>query len=337
VRIAEVASVATPVRSEGSGSIEQVVWSLASGLVRLGHQVTVFGAAGSESPGSLVETLPGPYGAPGVPEEWRVAEWVNVARAVERSGEFDLIHAHGYLYGLPLAGLSRAAMVHTLHVMPPPEAVTLARLYPDQPVTALSGYQWAAFPDVHPVAVIPNGITTEAFTFNDHPADYVAYLGRFADGKGTEIAIRTARAMGLELRLAGWENDYFAQEIAPLVDDDQIRYVGPLTGADRDAFLGGARALLYPVTSHEPFGMVMPEAMLCGTPVAAFRVGAVAEVVDEGITGCTVEVDGDFGGAVRKSLDLDRRVVRDVALASFGSEAMTGRYEALFASIVHRV
>jgi glycosyltransferase involved in cell wall biosynthesis len=82
---------------------------------------------------------------------------------------------------------------------------------------------------------------------------------------------------------------------------------------------------------------VMPEAMLCGTPVAAFRVGAVAEVVDEGITGCTVEVDGDFGGAVRKSLDLDRRVVRDVALASFGSEAMTGRYEALFASIVHRV
>ena len=334
MRIAQVASIATPVRSVGSGSIEQVVWSLASGLTALGHAVTIFGAAGSEGPGEVEATLPGPYGAEGVPEEWRVAEWVNIARAVERSDEFDVIHSHGYLYGLPLAALSHVPMVHTLHVMPSPEAVSLARLYPREWITALSKYQWAEYPDVAPATVIPNGIDEDAFTFRASPDAYVAYLGRFADGKGAERAIHTAQDLGLPIRLAGWENEYFCEVIAPLVDGDRVRYLGPLAGDERDAFLGGARALFYPVTSHEPFGMVMPEAMLCGTPVAALRVGAVTEIVDEGVTGCTAERDGDFSAAAIRALALDRSGVRDAARHRFGAAMMTAGYNELFERIV---
>jgi glycosyltransferase involved in cell wall biosynthesis len=330
VRIAQVASVATPVGRTGSGSIEQAVWTWSSGLVAHGHQVTVFGVAGSESPGELVTTLPEPYGHPGVPDEWRVAEFVHVARALEQADRFDVVHTHGYLYGLPLERLVTTPMVHTLHVMPAPEAAALVRLHPDATVTALSAYQWSEYPDLASPIVIPHGFPVEEFTVRTEPGDYLAYLGRFTEGKGAPQAIATARALGLPIRLAGWENDEYAAHVAPLVDGDQVRYVGPVRGVERDRFLGGARALLYPITAHEPFGMVMPEAMLCGTPVAAFRVGAVDEVVEDGVTGHTVPVGADLGDAVRAALTLDRARVARAARHRFASGTTTARFEALY-------
>jgi glycosyltransferase involved in cell wall biosynthesis len=334
VRIAQIASVATPVRREGSGSIEQVVWTLSKGLGDLGHSVTVFGVAGSESPGDLVTTLPGPYGHPGVPEEWRVAEWVNIARALEHADDFDVIHSHGYLYGLPIAHLSRVPMVHTLHVMPAPESASLARLYPSATITALSAYQWSEYPDIRKPVVIPHGLPSEDFTFTAEPEGYLAFLGRFTSGKGVITAIETARRLDVPIRLAGWENDLFAAEVAPLVDGEAVRFVGPVYGRERDLFLGNAAALLYPITAHEPFGMVMPEAMLCGTPVAAFRVGAVSEIVDEGVTGCSVPVGSDLAPAVRSAMDLERSLVARTAEDRFGATAMALRFEALFEEVV---
>jgi glycosyltransferase involved in cell wall biosynthesis len=336
MRIAEVASVATAVKREGSGSIEQVVWTLSQGLLDRGHSVTVFGVAGSESPGDLVCTLPGPYGHPDVPEEWRVAEWVNVARALERADDFDVVHSHGYLYGLPLAPLCSVPMVHTLHVMPPQESAALARLYPSATITALSAHQWSEYPDLQQPRVIPNGIPSEAFTFTAEPDGYLAFLGRFAPGKGVVTAIETARRLGLPIHLAGWANDMYAAEVAPLVDGEAVRFVGPVYGRERDRFLGGAVALLYPITSHEPFGMVMPEAMLCGTPVAAFRVGAVPEIVEEDVTGFTVPVGADLAPAVRSALTLDRTLVARVAADRFSSTAMVLAYETLFEDVIRQ-
>ena len=336
MRIAQVASVATPVRRVGSGSIEQMVWTLSSGLLELGHRVTVFGVAGSESPDDLVITLPGPYGAPGVPEEWRVAEWVNIARALEHADEFDVVHSHGYLYGLPLAPLTRVPMVHTLHVMPAPESAALARLYPSADITALSTYQWSEYPDVRHPVVIPHGLPSGDFTVTAEPEGYLAYLGRFTPGKGAVTAVETARALDVPIRLAGWESDEFRAEIAPLVDGEAVRFVGPVHGADRDRFLGDAGALLYPITAHEPFGMVMAEAMRCGTPVAAFRVGAVSEIVDEGVTGYTVPVGGDLASAVRSALTLDRALVARRAADRFNATDMVRRFERLFDDVVSR-
>jgi glycosyltransferase involved in cell wall biosynthesis len=336
VRIAEIASVATTVNRVGSGSIEQVVWTLSQGLVDLGHAVTVFGIAGSASPGALVETLPGPYGHPDVPEDWKVAEFVQIARALEHAADFDVIHSHGYLYGLPLGPLCATPMVHTLHVMPPPEAAVLARLYPTATITALSAYQWSEYRDAARPVVIPTGLALEDFTYTAQPEGYLAFLGRFTAGKGVVTAIETARRLGLPIRIACWPNELFDEEVAPLVDGAAVHFVGPVHGEARDRFLGNAAALLYPITAHEPFGMVMPEAMLCGTPVAALRVGAVTEVVDEGVTGCTVPIGSDLATAVRSSLELDRDLVARAAAARFGAAAMVRAYEQLFEDLADR-
>src|SRR5262245_66193541 len=125
MRIAQVSTLATPVRRERSDSIEYLVWLLSRELTRLGHEVTVFATAGSKTCGELVATLPGPYGEDGSPDDWQLCEWINLARAVEESGRFDVLHSHAYLWGLPLQGLAGAPMVHTTHVCPDDDTARL--------------------------------------------------------------------------------------------------------------------------------------------------------------------------------------------------------------------
>src|SRR4051812_26919419 len=125
MRIAQIATLSTPVRQGGSGSVEGLVWLLARELTRLGHEVTVFAAAGSQACGEVVATLPGPYAEKGSPNDWHLCEWINLARAVEESARFDLLHSHAYLWGLPLQSLAQAPMVHTTHVCPDDDAARL--------------------------------------------------------------------------------------------------------------------------------------------------------------------------------------------------------------------
>ena len=139
---------------QGSGSVEGLVWLLARELTRLGHAVTVFAAAGSCVEGELVVTLPGPYAVNGAPGNWHLCEWINLCRAVEQSGRFDVLHSHAYLWGLPLQPLSKAPMVHTLHVCADEDVARLRAMAPDACVTAISRYQWSGFPALRPAAVI---------------------------------------------------------------------------------------------------------------------------------------------------------------------------------------
>src|SRR5213594_4174077 len=213
MRIAQVATVSSPVRRDAAGSVESLTWLLTRELVRLGHDVTVFGTAGAETAGKLVATLPGPYGAPGGLDDWQLCEWVNLARAVEQSGEFDLLHTHAYLWGLPLEPLARAPLMHTLHIVPDDNHARLWRLYPKARVTGLSRYQWSAYPDLKPSVVIPHGVDVSAFTLREKPGDYLCYLGRFTSGKGPLHAVAIARELGLRLVLAGPENRYFREQI----------------------------------------------------------------------------------------------------------------------------
>jgi glycosyltransferase involved in cell wall biosynthesis len=328
MRIAQVATLSSPVRERGSDSIEGLVWLLARELTRAGHAVTVFAAAGSEvcEGCELVEGSPGTYAAQGAPADWHLCEWMNLCRAVEQSRRCDVIHSHNYLWGVPLVRLSAAPMVHTTHIMPSDDEATLLRLYPDACATAISRTQWAEFPDVAPRDVIYHGIPAEQFTFRDTPGDYVCYLGRFIPGKGPVAAIEAARAVGIPLRMAGPADEYFRAAVAPHVDGVNVVHVGTVAGPQRDALLGGARALLYPVVEGEPFGLVIAEAMMCGTPVAAMRRGAVAELVDEGVTGYTAETPGEFADAVRKCLALDRGRIRERAEARFSSCRMAAAY-----------
>jgi glycosyltransferase involved in cell wall biosynthesis len=336
MRIGLISTLATPVRPRGSGSVESIVWLLAAELSRLGHNVTVFASAGSDVPGELVETLPGTYGAGGAPQDWQLCEWMNLCRAVEQSARFDVLHSHVYLWGMPLQPLCQAPMVHTLHVCPDEDAACLWARTADACVTAISEYQWSAFPHLKPAAVIHHGVDARQFTFREHAEDYVGYLGRFTPGKGPRAAVDSARALGLRIVLAGPRSEYFEKKIEPLVDGRAVEYIGPVGGMKRDRFLGGARALLYPLQEPEPFGLVPVEAMMCGTPVAAIRRGAVAEIVEEGITGHFSEPDGDFAVTVQRTLTLNRQRVRDRAAARFSAEQMAQGYLAIYQRLLRK-
>src|SRR5262249_995059 len=202
-----------------------MVWLLASELNRRGHRVSVFASGGSQVGGEVevVQTLPGTYGAEGAPHDWQLCEWINLCRAVEQSARFDVLHSHAYLWGSPLAPLSRAPMVHTLHIVPDQDAVRLRALTPGTCVTAISRGQWSAFPEWQPAEVISHGVDAQQFTFRPAPEDYLCYLGRFISGKGPLAAIDAARALGLPLVFAGPRNEYFRKNLEPLVDQKAVR------------------------------------------------------------------------------------------------------------------
>jgi len=334
MRIAQISTLSSPVREQAGGSVEAWVWLLTRELIRLGHEVTIFGAGGSESEGEIVATLPGPYGAPGSLEDWQLCEWVNLCRAVEQSHRFDLLHAHAYLWGIPLEPFSRAPMLHTLHIVPDNDAAGLWSMRPKARVTAISNHQWSPYPQLRPVATIPHGVDVSQFTFRAQPEDYVCYLGRFVSGKGPCQAIAAARALGLRLLMAGPPNPYFREKVQPLIDGKSVEYVGFLRGAERDRLLGGARALLYPIQYPEAFGLVLVEAMLCGTPVAAMRLGAVPEIVEEGVTGCCAASSEEFPRAILDALSLDRRQIRERTEQRFSAEQMARAYASVYQSIV---
>jgi len=337
MKIAQVATLSAPVRRATRGSVESLVWMLSDRLTRLGHSVTVFGTADSDVACQLVGTQPGPYGAAGGMDDWQLCEWVNLCRAVECSHDFDVIHSHAYLWGLPLQPISSAPMVHTLHVVPDLNATLLWRRWPDSFVTALSRHQWSGCPDLTPAAMIPHAVDSADFPFCEEPDDYVVFLGRFVSGKGPLKAIEVAQKLGLRLVLAGPENAYFRERVRPLVDGRMVEYVGFVQGADRACLIGRARALLYPIQYPESFGLVLVEAMLCGTPVAAMRLGAVPEIVAEGVSGHSATSMDTFPEIVRRTIHLDRRRVRQYAEEHFSLDRMTQDYVNLYQKVASAI
>ena len=333
MRIALVPTVSAPIRQDSGGSVEAWTWLLGRELLRLGHQVTLFGCGGSELNSDVVATIPGPYGAPGSFDDWQLCEWVNLCHAVRESGRFDVLHSQAYLWGVPLQPMAKCPLVHTLHIVPDDNTAKLWTDSPNANVTAISRQQWNAYPTLKPRAIIPHGVDVSQFTFREQPEDYLLYLGRFVSSKGPIQAVKTAQSLGMRLLLAGPENPYFREKIKPLVDGRTVEYVGFVKAAERSRLLGEARALIYPVQYPESFGLVLVEAMLCGTPVAAINLGAVPEIVEEGVNGFMASSTEDLTSVIPKCFGLNRRAIRAGAERRFSAERMARDYLRVYEEI----
>jgi glycosyltransferase involved in cell wall biosynthesis len=330
LRIAELAPVAMPVRPGEGDSIEQLVSLLTEELVRRGHDVTLFAVGGSVTSADLRSCYAQGYRERDEIWDWRVPETLNAAWAFEQADAFDVIHSHTYHFALPFTRFVSTPVVHTYHVQLGPEVLEGFRRYPEAQLVAISEFQRRELERFDHVPVIHNGIDADAFPFSAKRGEYLAFLGRMIPSKGAAEAVRVARELDIPLVMAGPSTEWFEREVRPAVDDQLIRYEGPIDLAGRNELLAGAAALLYPITYPEPFGLVMVEAMACGTPVAAFGVGAVPEVVEQGVGGSWVSPDGSLGEAAQSAVQLDRRRVRKAAVERFDYRRMVDDYERLY-------
>jgi glycosyltransferase involved in cell wall biosynthesis len=212
--------------------------------------------------------------------------------------------------------------------------VALWSRYPEAGFVAISDEQARLLAGVTVVGTVLHGIDTDRFTFRAEPDDYLLFLGRFTEGKGVLQAIEVARRTGIRLIMAAADEAYYREKVAPLVDGTHIVYYGEADFDEKVKLYGGARALLYPIQAREPFGLVLAEAMACGTPVAALDRGAVREVVDDGVTGIVFQDLDAMTRGLDRVFALDRRKVHDRAVARFGVARMVAEYEAVYRRIV---
>ncbi len=338
LRIAQVTPIAAPVRPDSTGSIEQLVWLLTEELVRRGHEVTLFATGDSQTSAALHAVYPRGYEDDGDLWNWEFHETMHVASAFERAPEFDVIHSHVYHFALPFTRLVNTPVVHTYHILPDDDVVPVYGRYPEAHVVAISQYQRRVFNGRSHVAVIHHGIDTGAFPFGAVPGGYLLFLGQIAANKGPVEAIRLARQAGMRLILAGpsdGEDGYFRSTVAPLIDGREVEYVGPVTVQERNQLLAGAAALLYPIVAPEPFGLVTVEAMACGTPVVARGLGAVPEIVENGVSGYYASDLNLMAGSISGALALDRARVRQAAVARFDYRRMVDEYMAVYRGLAH--
>lgn len=336
MRIAVVGPVAQAIPPARSGSVESVTALLTDGLVARGHDVTLFATGTTSTTAKLQATFARGYREDPDLWPWEVCELLNLAAAVERAADFDVIHYQAAYAPISLAftRLSPTPVVVTVHHAPTPSEVALWSRYPEAPFVVLSEAQRKLLAGLEVVGTIHHAVDTAKFEPLARTDDYLAFLGRFTEGKGVLQAIDIARRTGMRLVLAAAKTEYYSDVVAPLVDGTQVVYAGELGLDDKVSFLGRARALLYPVQSSEPFGLVMAEAMACGTPVAALRRGAVDEIVDDGVTGEVFDSVDELVEGLPSVLGLDRGRVRARAVERFGPDRMVEAHVDVYSRLV---
>ena len=333
LRIGVLASIAHRTPPRGYGPWEQVASTLAEGLVALGHDVTLFATADSLTTARLHAEAPRGYEEdPGV--EAKVYEGLHNAAAFERAGAFDVVSNQFDFMPLTYSRLVSTPVVTTIHGFSSERIVPVYRAYDD-----IGHYVAISDADRHPdltyAATIHHGIDLSPFTFRDQPGDYLLFLGRIHPDKGTHQAVEVARRAGLPLVIAGIVQDegYFTELVAPHLAASDITYVGPVEPAERDALLGGALALLHLIGFAEPFGLSVVESLATGTPVIAYPLGSMPEIIRPGRTGFLVDdVDGAVE-AVGRVGSLSRRQCRDDVEERFTAARMVADYAELFARI----
>ena len=332
MKIAQVAPLIESVPPRLYGGTERIVSYLTEELVRLGHDVTLFASGDSITSAELSSCCIRSLRLDPTVRDTIPHFMLMIDKVLERAEEFDVIHFHIDLFHFPLFRSQAARTLTTLH-----GRQDLGDLKPfyhrfgEMPLVSISGDQRKPLPHANFVATIYHGIPVGLHRPSFETGKYLAFLGRISPEKRPDRAIRIARAAGIPLKIAAKvdkvDEDYFRNDILPLIDGPDVEFIGEINELDKTKFLGEAAALLFPVDWPEPFGLAMIEAMACGTPVLAFRCGSVPEVIDDGATGKVVDSEEEAIAALPEILSYDRRAVRQRFEDRFTATRMAKDYE----------
>lgn len=331
-RLAVLAAISWPAPPPGYGPWEQVAFNVADGMRKRGLDVTLFATGNSHFDGRLVSVVPvGLNEDPALNGEVFTA--LHIAELFRRAGEFDLIHNHLDWKPLTYALSSDAPpLVTTIHGFSSPQI--LAAYYAGAQRSFYCSISNAdRDPGLEYLATTYNGIDPAEFTYRDRPGEYLAFLGRFHPEKGTHLAIEIAKRAGVRLKMAAIPHDeaYFREQVAPHIDGDRVQFLGAVEREGRNELLSNALALVHMTTRPERFGLTTIEAMACGTPVLAARMGSMPEIVVDGVTGFLCDGVADAVEKVPRLASLDRRACRVHVEREFSLDRMIDRYLAAYA------
>jgi glycosyltransferase involved in cell wall biosynthesis len=339
MKIAQVAPLYESVPPKYYGGTERVVSYLTEELVRQGHEVTLFASGDSVTKARLVAPC---RRALRLDKHCldRLAHHILMLELVlKESPRFDIIHFHIDYLHFPLLRRQGAPYLTTLHGrLDIPDLVPLYQEFSEIPVVSISNAQREPLPWLNWLGTVYHGLPEDLYRFRESPGKYLAFLGRISPEKRVDRAIEIAKRIGMEIKIAAKidhvDREYFEEIIAPLIKDPLVEYVGEIGDGEKDEFLGNAYALLFPIDWPEPFGLVMIEAMACGTPVIAYRSGSVPEVIDDGVTGFIVAGVEDATKAAERISTLSRKRCRELFEQRFVASRMAEDYVAIYQRLI---
>jgi glycosyltransferase involved in cell wall biosynthesis len=341
MKIAQIAPLYESVPPKLYGGTERVVAYLCDALVELGHDVTLFAAGDARTKARLVTVRDQAIRLDTAALTSDLAAHLTMLHEVKRrAAHFDILHFHLDMLHFSMFELYAHKAVTTLHGrLDLKELPRAYECWPSYGLVSVSDYQRRPLSGARWLATVPHGLPAELHALNAHPTgDYLVFLGRISPEKGPEVAIRLAKGAGVPLRIAAKVDNvdraYFKEVVEPLLDHPLVEFVGEIGDAQKSEFLRNARALLFPIRWPEPFGLVMIEAMACGTPVVAFDCGSVSEVVQHGVNGLIVHSEEQALRAIAAVHHLDRRAVRATFDQRFTAESMARAYVDVYIGLI---
>ena len=342
MHIAQIAPLTEAIPPKLYGGTERVVSWLTEELIALGHQVTLFASGDSETSARLDAVWPRALRLDGAVRDPNALHMLMLERVYRHASEFDFLHFHLDYYPFSLFSRQATPFVTTLHGrLDLPEHQPVFDTFSSVPVVSISNAQRRPLPQAHWVRTVHHGLPERLLMPRPVKPSYFAFLGRIAPEKGADRAIRIAQHCGVPLKIAAKvdrvDREYYDERINPMIKASCSEYIGEINDAEKSEFLSGALALLVPIDWPEPFGLVMIEAMACGTPVIAYNRGSVPEVIDEGLTGFVVEDENGAIGAVDRLGQLSRDKIRKQFEKRFTARRMAQDYLSVYRSLAERM
>ncbi len=340
MRIAQIAPLWERVPPFRYGGIELIVSLLSDELVRRGHDVTLFASGDSQTKAELKSVHDQALRLDPSIKEPGLYEQMMLYNVYKHAHHFDIIHSHVGCAAFPYSEFVKTPTVHTTHGIFTPDNEKMFRHFAWQPFISISESQREPRLGLNYVHTVYNGIDTQVYSFYEQPSQpaYLAFVGRLSPEKGPIGAIEIARATGMPLKMAGKidavDRDYYHEKLEPLIDGEQIQYLGEVSHEEKIKLLGGATVTLFPINWREPFGLVMIESMATGTPVVGMAMGSVPEVIAHGKTGFACHSTEKMIEAIPEAMKLDRKTCRNYVLSHFSVESMVDEYERAYQMVL---